>query len=173
MQSLIPQPKQIQVKEGEAFQFSEDVSLSLYMEQHDPRLVVHCRRSFPELECTQVISGKGYSLILQSLSQPETKGAQPDEVDLKLLNGRAEGYRLEVSERRVVIRALDAPGLFYGLQTLLQLRKSVGEVPAVSITDWPDTTLRAMNFDLRQTFSSQSCCYRIWRILPGIKRMQF
>ncbi|WP_339279399.1 DUF4838 domain-containing protein [Paenibacillus sp. FSL H3-0329] len=153
MQSLIPQPKQIQAKEGEAFLFSEGVSLSLYMERHDQRLVVHCRRAFPELECTHVISGKGYSLILQSLSQPETKGAQPDEVDLKLLNGRAEGYRLEVSERRMVIQALDAPGLFYGLQTLLQLRKSAGEVPAVTITDWPDTSVRAMNFDLRQTFS--------------------
>ncbi|MEK3793478.1 DUF4838 domain-containing protein [Paenibacillus sp. FSL R7-0204] len=77
------------------------------------------------------------------------------ETDLSVLKGRAEGYHLEVSASGAAIRTLDAAGLYYGLQTLLQLQclQAGGDIPAVSITDWPDTELRVMNFDLRQTFS--------------------
>ncbi|GGF92105.1 hypothetical protein GCM10010912_41380 [Paenibacillus albidus] len=167
MQSLIPQPKQSQAKEGGPLRLREKISLSLFMEQADPRLEIHCRRAFPEMELTCVTLGRGYSLLILSLTGQEAQGAQQesegahasvpftgtDEADLAVLAGRAGGYRLEVSPGRAVIRALDAPGLYYGLQTLLQLRSPGGEVPAVSIVDWPDTSLRVMNFDLRQTFS--------------------
>ncbi|PYY26959.1 glycoside hydrolase family 3 N-terminal domain-containing protein [Paenibacillus illinoisensis] len=69
------------------------------------------------------------------------------------LAGRPQSYTVEVSSRKAEVWALDAAGLFYGLQTLVQLRGSDGDIPSVLISDWPDTAVRAMNLDLRQTFS--------------------
>lgn len=163
MLSLIPEPKQVRIREEEPLQVRGGVSLHLTMEQEDPRLELHCRRAFPDQEFTGTVSGAGYSLHIQRIA-PQQSGLEEmgrdtapvtavEEVDLSVLNGRTEGYRLEVRARGAVIRALDAPGLYYGLQTLLQLLSLHGEIPAVSITDWPDTALRVMNFDLRQTFS--------------------
>ncbi|AIQ58793.1 DUF4838 domain-containing protein [Paenibacillus borealis] len=162
MLSLIPEPKQVRIREEKPLQSGGAVGLRLTMEQDDPRLELHCRRAFPDQEFTGAVSGQGYSLIIEGIpphAEPgETRqatGSAPavEEADLFVLNGRTEGYLLEVGASGAVIRALDAPGLYYGLQTLLQLQSLYGDVPAVSITDWPDTALRVMNFDLRQTFS--------------------
>lgn len=162
MLSLIPEPKQVRIKDEMSLQTGGGISLSLTMEQGDSRLELHCRRAFPDQEYTCAVSGRGYSLLIQHLpskASPE-EGVRDEalvtaveDIDLSALDGRLEGYRLEVSEGAAVIRALDAPGLYYGLQTLLQLQSLCGDIPAVSITDWPDTALRVMNFDLRQTFS--------------------
>ncbi|WP_247898759.1 beta-N-acetylhexosaminidase [Paenibacillus pabuli] len=185
MQSLIPQPKQIAATEGEALRLNGEERWSLFMEQDDPRLEIHCRRAFPGMEYTCSRIEKGYWLVIERLSGRETQqveeayeanaghsvheaqGVQQedppsssmisfteeDETDPEGLAGRPQGYKLEVSAGRAEVYALDAAGLFYGLQTLVQLHGPDGAIPAVSITDWPDTSLRAMNFDLRQTFS--------------------
>lgn len=162
MLSLIPEPKQVRIKEEESFQVGGVISLRLAIEQEDSRLEHHCRQAFPGQEFTSAVSGQGYSLLIQRIQPPAGpqeggRHSEPftavEDIDLSVLNGRAEGYRLEVSEGGAVIRALDAPGLYYGLQTLLQLQSLYGDIPAVSVTDWPDTALRVMNFDLRQTFS--------------------
>ncbi|NQX47821.1 family 20 glycosylhydrolase [Paenibacillus tritici] len=164
MLSLIPEPKQVRIREEKPLQIREGVHLHLTMEQEDPRLELHCRRAFPDQEVTSAVSGRGYSLHIQQ-TLPQQTGSEEigrdtapvkavEEADLSVLNGKAEGYLLEAGARGAVIRALDAPGLYYGLQTLLQLQSLYGgDIPAVSITDWPDTALRVMNFDLRQTFS--------------------
>jgi|GEM_PF-92521 len=186
MQSLIPQPKQIAANKGEALRLNGEERWSLFMEQDDPRLEIHCRRAFPGMGYTCFKIEKGYLLIIEHLSGQETQqvvdddhgtyGAhtvhevlgtqqkspvtpgvssftQQDKTDLTGLDGRPQGYKLEVSAGRATVYALDAAGLFYGLQTLVQLLGPDGVIPAVSITDWPDTSLRAMNLDLRQTFS--------------------
>lgn len=164
MLSLIPEPKQVRFKEGRPLQTGDGVSLSLFMEQEEPRLEIHCRRAFQDQEFTKTVAAgrRGYSLLIkrilpQALFDAGGYDTAPttavEDLDLSVLVSRAEGYRLEVSEGAAVISALDAPGLYYGLQTLNQLQSLYEEIPAVSITDWPDTALRVMNFDLRQTFS--------------------
>ncbi|WP_336762202.1 glycoside hydrolase family 3 N-terminal domain-containing protein [Paenibacillus sp. USHLN196] len=167
MQSLIPQPKQIAAIEGGSLRLDGETRLSLYMEQEESRLEIHCRRAFPGMEYTCSRIDKGYLLVVERFSDQETQqGAHEKstltptvtsfaerEEKLARLAGRSEGYTLEVSVRRAEVCAQDAEGLFYGLQTLVQLRGSDGDIPAVSITDWPDTAVRAMNLDLRQTFS--------------------
>ncbi|MBB6635012.1 family 20 glycosylhydrolase [Cohnella thailandensis] len=68
----------------------------------------------------------------------------------------AQGYCLTARGTSVWIRANDAAGLFYGLQTLRQLLDGLDSgdsMEAASLADWPDVPLRCMNYDLRQTFS--------------------
>lgn len=75
----------------------------------------------------------------------------------------AEGYRLEVDSKRVRICGHDRGGLFYGIQTFLQLLPPaiysrslqpgvVWTVPQVTITDAPDHPWRGMMLDVARYF---------------------
>ncbi|MGE5106781.1 MAG: beta-N-acetylhexosaminidase, partial [Sphingobacteriales bacterium] len=74
-----------------------------------------------------------------------------------------EGYQLKVSSTGVSITANETAGLFYGLQTLLQLFPADVEkkdglknvpitLPAVSITDYPRFGWRGLMFDVARHF---------------------
>lgn len=71
----------------------------------------------------------------------------------------AEGYELEVSAAAVKITAADGSGLFYGLQSLIQIIKQskTGQlsVPACKIIDYPAFSYRGMHLDVsRNLFST-------------------
>ena len=73
-----------------------------------------------------------------------------------------EGYTLESSSKGVVITANEPAGLFYGMQTLLQLMPKEVEskiavtaswtVPAVKITDYPRFGWRGLMLDVSRNF---------------------
>lgn len=81
-----------------------------------------------------------------------------------------EGYRLEVTAKEVVIRASEAPGLFYGCQTLLQLLPPeidlhaplVREwsIPAVTIEDWPRFGWRGAMIDSARHFTPREAIFK-------------
>ncbi|MBC8461348.1 MAG: family 20 glycosylhydrolase [Deltaproteobacteria bacterium] len=60
-----------------------------------------------------------------------------------------EGYALEISEHKVCLGANNPLGLFYGVQTLLQLMQPSGEgklsIPQLNIRDWPNMAWRAVH----------------------------
>ncbi len=61
-----------------------------------------------------------------------------------------QAYRLDLSPRVIEIRANAATGLFYGIETLVQLlRKNNGQLqlPEGRIVDWPDLPFRAIYWD--------------------------
>jgi hexosaminidase len=62
----------------------------------------------------------------------------------------AQTYRIDLRRTSVTITANAAPGLFYGVQTLLQLVRSRDGglwLPKGQITDWPDLRLRQIYWD--------------------------
>ncbi|HYK57067.1 MAG TPA: beta-N-acetylhexosaminidase, partial [Flavisolibacter sp.] len=74
-----------------------------------------------------------------------------------------EGYKLSVTPKNIVIRANKPAGIFYGVQTLLQLLPKEIEsatvvnnvqwtVPAVEITDYPRFVWRGLMFDVARHF---------------------
>jgi hexosaminidase len=69
----------------------------------------------------------------------------------------AEGYRLTITPKNITIAAKGA-GLFYGIQTLLQLmpleRSAVIKLPAVVIEDYPRFGYRGMMLDVSRHFFS-------------------
>jgi hexosaminidase len=61
-----------------------------------------------------------------------------------------QAYRLTLASKAVKIEANAAPGLFYGVQTLLQLirnRDGRLSLPQGEIIDWPDVQLRVIYWD--------------------------
>ncbi len=92
-------------------------------------------------------------------------------IQLNLLdtdNGRIgrEGYVLEATPKGVVISANQPAGLFYGMQTLLQLlpkeieskktAKATWAIPAVKITDYPRFGWRGIMLDVSRNFFSKA-----------------
>lgn len=74
-----------------------------------------------------------------------------------------EGYELEVTKKQILIRANAANGLFYGVQTLLQLlpveifgkEKADGinwQIPCCTVTDKPRFQWRGMHLDVSRHF---------------------
>ncbi|HUU27783.1 MAG TPA: beta-N-acetylhexosaminidase [archaeon] len=64
-----------------------------------------------------------------------------------------QGYRLTITDKRIEISGGSEKGLFYGVQSLLQLmrRNANGEItlPAGKIYDWPDLELRFIHWDTK------------------------
>lgn len=60
-----------------------------------------------------------------------------------------QAYRLSVKPDGVVIAAASESGLFYGVQTLIQIAKATGRSwPCLSITDWPALPVRGLMQDI-------------------------
>lgn len=69
-----------------------------------------------------------------------------------------EGYRLEVHARRIIITANESAGLFYGMQTLLQLlpigaaKEESRELQAMQIVDYPRFSWRGLMLDVSRHY---------------------
>ncbi len=149
MMATLPLVKRHLPFAGESYAPDENAPLILSTAgEPDLRLVDAVRTLFPvrnlrEEAATGRIDGKPcYSLQWGNLR---------DEADGSL-QLPPQGYRLTLRRTSVSLIANDAPGFFYGLQTLRQLLEQGLPREAVKIEDWPDVPFRCMNYDLRQTF---------------------
>ena len=131
----------------------------------EPAEIIYSDGEFAINRSTLIIAGKeelssanfleGY--IKQYLGYPlniEKKGKGSNCISLvNLKNGNtAGGYTLEVSPEGIAVSGNDAPGVFYGVQTLIQLLPTRAGVlpvlPAVTIHDYPRFEYRGMHLDV-------------------------
>lgn len=96
----------------------------------------------------------------------ETVDLQSNGISLVLAANKSiptEGYQLNVSTTHIVLEAADPAGVFYGIQTLLQLlpkeieskskvEKTKWEIPAVKISDHPRFGWRGLMLDVSRHF---------------------
>ena len=74
-------------------------------------------------------------------------------------NTAAEGYAINIDRNAVAVTGNDAAGLFYGLQTFIQLfpikhASYPLSIPQLSITDYPRFKYRGMHLDVARHFAS-------------------
>ncbi|MDT8303633.1 MAG: beta-N-acetylhexosaminidase [Sedimentisphaerales bacterium] len=104
----------------------------------------------------------GYRLKLVSKARPNAKAVRLT-LDEQLSQLGPEGYILDISAENILIRAKQPAGLFYGIQTLLQLLpapifckalvKGPGwKVPCLKITDYPSFQWRGLLIDPARHF---------------------
>ena len=142
---LIPKPQTLELKKG---------SFTL-----DERTTVYCEAGFEiasNFLQNYLKNGSGISLQNQSESTASI-------VIVKDSLQPREGYGLEISEKQITIKASDASGAFYGVQTLRQLlppdlerlnsipNQSI-QLPQLSITDAPKFQYRGMHLDVGRHF---------------------
>lgn len=153
--SIIPQPYRLVQHEG---MFVLDAETAILAPGN-------ARRTGLQL-ASAVAPATGFWLTVQSSSR---KGSNRIELrlDARLKKLGEEGYTLSVSPDRVQIRAFQEPGLFYAIQTLLQLLPSdiyrsapVGStewvIPSVEIEDIPRFGWRGVHLDVGRHFMPKS-----------------
>lgn len=86
------------------------------------------------------------------------------------LPGSEEGYRLSVRPAGITIRSRGAAGLFYGLQTLLQLHEQYGRrIPAQDIDDAPRFAWRGLHLDVSRHFFDREFVKKQLRMMASLK----
>lgn len=81
-----------------------------------------------------------------------------------------EGYRLAIAPGEVTLRARAEAGLFYGIQTLLQLRAQYGaRIPAQVIEDAPRFAWRGLHLDVSRHFFDKEFVKKQLRMMASLK----
>jgi hexosaminidase len=138
LNAVVPQPMKMEVLEGE-FTFGPKTTI----------IVDTDTRNVGEYFAKLVSTVSGFALDVKESSQSDDGG---DCVVLKTVADKfhlgPEGYELKVEKGRILVKALNETGIFYGIQTLRQLLPPVVEseyltlgvdwsVPCVRIEDKP------------------------------------
>ena len=146
---VIPQPASVQTHSG-TFRLSGKTAIRVTPDSPETRQVATYLADFLQ-------GPTGYHLKVAS------GRASRNSIELALGGSSpAEGYQLEVTSRGVKVQASSAAGLFYGVQTLLQLfppelesrtqRNVAWTAPAVTITDAPRFAWRGLMLDVSRHF---------------------
>ena len=143
-QSVIPVP--LKMEQGADYFFlSEKTKLYTNLEGEEARLWENCLQALPV--SLKKGSKKDVRQVL-SLLITEKNDRLPS----------PESYTLSVTPRRIIIRSTSGAGLFYGMQTLLQLLTPSGtgySVASVEIEDTPRFAYRGFMLDVSRHFFSK------------------
>ena len=154
--AIIPQPQQM-VRRGGSFTLTPDTRIYTEPVSRDTGMVL----------AGDVRKSTGWDFKVSSEATPDLESTVTGGILLTTHNADPalgdEGYELTVTTNRVVIRAPASAGLFYGVQTLLQLLppeifSSHGvagvdwQVPCVEIKDWPRFKWRGLMLDVSRHF---------------------
>ena len=135
--SVIPIPLEVDLRKG-AFVLDGNTKLWIDAPEEDRDLLQECMaRSFLQLEAATERSA-GNAVILEI-------------VDSLVQLSSPEGYAMTVAKSGIVVQALSGAGLFYAVQTLLQMVDR-GHVPLGRIVDEPRLAYRGMMLDVSRHF---------------------
>ena len=144
-QSVIPVPLKMEQGTG-CFLLSENTRLYINLQGLEAQLLENCLQALP------VHLKKGKKKDTQnilSLLITEKNHQLPS----------PESYTLSVTPQQILIRATSGAGLFYGLQTLLQLAQPSGagsySIASVEIEDTPRFAYRGLMLDVSRHFSTK------------------
>ncbi len=146
---LIPYPQEA-ILGGEDFVPGSKVSIVLDRNASDQdrfaatELVSELQKAWG-IQAVITDAPSGQSIIL-------THKALPKKIKDLSKKKAIQAYELTTAAGQLTIRAKGESGLFYGVQTLLQIiKKGPGGayVPGMKITDWPDIVERACHYDTK------------------------
>lgn len=138
---IIPKPNAVEARKG-TFSFTDDTRIytNFQGEERDNLL------SFLEAASLKFMPGE--------------QSGEKNSLSLLLVTGNPElsspeSYLLDVTPSGITIQATDGAGLFYGIQSLLQLIPENKEVPAVSVKDTPRFSYRGLHLDVSRHFKTK------------------
>ena len=144
-QSVIPVPLKMEQGTG-SFLLSEKTKLYTNLQGGEAELWENYLKALPvQLKGARMKDRKQMLFLLITPKTPQLPSP--------------ESYTLSVTSQRIEIRATSGAGLFYGMQTLLQLMQpaSTGSysVPSVEIEDTPRFAYRGLMLDVSRHFSTK------------------
>lgn len=160
--AIIPYPQSV-VLTGDKFVFSEPVRIHIGNKASPEdqfaaaELCLQLKDQWG-IECEIINNTQDAAIIL-------TRGK-------KLSVKHEQAYELEVKSDKLIVRANRSDGLFWGVQTLLQLVQKEGEriyVRGMKITDWPDIPIRAIHYDTKHFQEKKEYVFGFIRTLSHYK----
>ena len=141
--SLIPAPQKVELAGGDV---TVDRTWEVVSEAGGGHIAVRrLRDGARELHGLAFDGGGAGRIVLRMAPGTVT---EPEEPELA-----RQAYRIEIRPGRVIVAANAGAGLFYGVQSLLQLLKPAPgggwTLPAGVITDWPALPLRFIHWDTK------------------------
>ena len=138
--NIIPQPVKAEIKQGN-FIIKENTGISISGEELRP-----------SLNFIQEYLKKFYGFSLKE----QTGNTEGIQLILHSKNKGAESYTINSGNNRFIIEAGDAAGIFYGIQTLIQLlppkKSPTLTIPLVTIEDYPRFKYRGLHLDVSRHF---------------------
>lgn len=148
-QNIIPIPLKMEQADG-MFHLSHETRLYTNLKGSEKKALANYMATLPAPFSSKLKGKKGPGRnTISLLKTSSTDILQPSE----------EAYELNVTPQHVVISATTDAGLFYGLQSLLQLSEPTGEgawsIPATRITDTPRFAYRGFMLDVSRHFRTK------------------
>jgi hexosaminidase len=178
---LVPQPKELQVREGSFRVLATTKILVEFGHQSEDRIAaetlveeIHDQSGMSLAIIGSKEKNKQHGSIIE-LARLEDGGVRQflQARGLKADSIGDQGYLLFADKLRLIVAANTGQGLFYGVQTLRQLLHEVdGKLlcPAVSIRDWPSLEWRGVQDDIsRGPIPTEDYMKRQIRILAAYK----
>ena len=161
---IIPQPNSIELQSGA---FEIDGNTVIYTDSSNDGQSL-------SLELTNFFSNQ-FDLKLATSNE-----AQPNGIQLKKTNsvGKSGSYKLNINSKGVIIEGSTYQGIFYGVQTLMQLLTPSSKIKKpvlqfVSIEDAPEFGWRGMMLDVSRHFMSKDSVKKVIDILAMHKMNKF
>ncbi len=160
--SLIPYPKEVKLR-SDKFVLGKDVTIVL-------------DRNASEND--RFAAGELVKYLTSVIGLKATISARPSKKSIILTRKNADkksgsdGYSLITDSNHLTITAPEEAGLFYGVQTAIQLIQKKGteaSVPGLAIRDWPDTKVRAVHYDTKHHQDKRSYVESMIRDLAAYK----
>ena len=144
-QSVIPAPLKMEQGTG-SFLLSEKTKLYTNLQGGEAELWENYLKALPvQLKEARMKDRKQMLFLLITPKTPQLPSP--------------ESYTLSVTSQRIEIRATSGAGLFYGMQTLLQLMQPAGtgsySIASVEIEDTPRFAYRGLMLDVSRHFSTK------------------
>ena len=140
--SVIPTPRNVRLTPGDV-----ELNASWSLAGPDGIAARTLRKDFQEFHGISLRAGASGKVIRLGIAAGTVKTGAEVGID-------RQAYRLRVSPSVIEITGNAAPGLFYGVQTLIQLAQRGGAgrvlVPEGVIEDWPSYQLRFLHWDAQQ-----------------------
>lgn len=154
--ALIPLPQSLSWDKGEPFKLSSTTTIIIPKNEELHRIASQFSR--------QVATATGFPLAVK-----EGTGTTAGSIHFSLSSDKSipkEGYRLKVTASNITLAAAEPAGIFYGIQTLLQLLPKEIVSPAAvankqwtvqpaTITDYPRFGWRGLMLDVSRHFFSK------------------
>lgn len=153
---LIPRPRELTLTEGE-FAWNERVAIVIEPGCEADRVAAEtlidacCERGLPVPEimatCDLSSIGDQKPVIIGDpcMHPPLMRALREESIDFPG-DVTDQGYALTITPGRILVAGIERAGIYYGVQTLIQLLGAA--IPCLRISDWTDLPLRGISMDL-------------------------
>jgi len=146
--AVIPEPQEVELQSGGGSRFGPEWSLQTGPGVPSGDSAVESLKDLLQERCGLGAPGSSGTLVRLEIQPGSVTPGKSTGSDKRSITDQA--YRLVVSPAGVTIAANTSEGLFYGVQTLVQLlrpRNGALTLPEGRITDWPDLPWRHIYWD--------------------------